>query len=137
MTENALADECRNRLTSIIGAVGTLHAGRDINRIRAKVTATPQIGIPVISVEILRHPPASSGYQNTCYWGRAGQDIQSDIEMAFFSGTFSRPSLKRQGLFKDSRSAIEANEVQPSVLSSHARIQAIATLKAIGAYLPY
>ena len=128
-----MLDSCGQRLNRVLTAIGILQQEeRDIQAIRAKINATPQIGIPVLEIEVRR--PGKGPYG--AYWAGTCKSMQADIETSFFRGAFSRPALRRQGLFSESRDVIKSDEIQISAASAHARLSAIATLRSIGADLP-
>jgi hypothetical protein len=134
MAFKTLEDECKCRLERILSAIGILQQEEDIKELRAHIRPTPQIGIPTLEIEI--KPNQSRGLYGT-QWRPVCRALQSDIEMTFFSGDYLRPSLRRKGLFVESRDGIDTRTIHVASASSHEKINAIATLRSIGADVPY
>ncbi len=130
MSTNCLEERIRKRLGRIVSAVSLLH--EDINAIalRAQIKPTPSIGIATLEVHTLRRIKVIAQFKN--YWIKAPSSLHSDIEAAFFQKEFSRPALRRQGLFANSRETIETEEIHPDRQSAHARIAAHGELKSLG-----
>lgn len=130
--EAALQHSCTARLERSATLAALLYHQGIYSSVRATLSPTSTLSIPRIDVECLR--PAAPGQQGRAgrqnpSWSRASRDLLSDVEMIFFRGSFSRPSLKRNGLFSKATNKLSTTEIELTEISSHRLLSLHAELR--------
>jgi len=123
---------CILRLERAISATANAFHPNYFKALRAYLHPSANLAIATLEIECVPNHgnsnPASSDHRQQD-WHRVSREMQSDCEMTFFSATFSRPALKRRGLFHIHRTKIATREIDLSLPSAHRCIQAHNDLK--------